>query len=777
MMDLARGHYTIVSLRDDLPARLDARTDVLYRQPGARARSAWPGRVVQWRHGAHQDVHGAGLEAAFEMTPLTRQLGARLRVRLYTDQPFIALQLGVTNHSTQPLAIESFSPLHAVPRDKGAVRLGAPARPLAFFKNGYQAWSFAGARRDDQFDVKTRLAPVTSPQTLNLLAPRSSKRGVFWGDMFTLLGNVASGVGLVAGQLTSADQFTAIGADCRLNRSALQVVCQADGVTLAPGADMTSEWIYVELADVRRDDPLANYTTAVARQMNARVPPAVQAGWCSWYYFFTQVREADFAANLDAIARLQDELPLQVIQLDDGYQSDVGDWLLINAKFPHGLAWLAEQVKMSGLTPGLWIAPFIVKPTARLESEHPEWLLQNAHGRPISSGYNWWQWTHALDTTHPGAQEYVRQVIDTAVHHWGFPYLKLDFLYAAALPARRHDPSVTRAQALRKGLELVRQTAGDETFLLGCGCPLGPGIGVFDANRIGPDVAPTWRPRVFGTGLIFGKEDTLPSARNAIRNTLARSAMHGRWWHNDPDCLLVRSESKADEIGLTEDEVYSLASVIGLSGGLVLSSDDLPALPAERRRLIAALLPPLGQSAAPLDLLENELPELYVLRVARNWGEWTIAGLFNWSDAPARRVLDVARLGLVPSSTYHVFDFWRERYYRLSGGQMAFEAVPPHAGHVLSIRPICNEPHVIATTFHITMGGEISSFKPSEGLCQATVELGRSARGHLWLGLPLARRAHAACNGQSSPITQKLPGIWSIEAQIPGRADIHVTWS
>jgi alpha-galactosidase len=468
---------------------------------------------------------------------------------------------------------------------------------------------------------------------------------------------------------------------------------------------MASEWVYIEPADLQSDDPLANYTTAVARQMNARVPTSVATGWCSWYYFFQKVREQDMLANLDAITQARAELPFEVVQLDDGFESDVGDWLSINEKFPHGLTWLAGRVKERGFTPGLWLAPFIVKPTARLESEHPEWLLKGSRGLPVSSGYNWWQWTHALDVTHPGAQDYVRQVIGTAVREWGFPYLKLDFLYAAALPGRRHDPTTTRAQALRKGLELIRETAGEETFLLGCGCPIGPGVGIFDANRIGPDVAPNWRPRAFGTEIIFGQEPGMPAARNAIRNTLVRSAMHGRWWHNDPDCLLVRSNSESeDEARLTEDEVCSLASVIGLSGGLVLSSDDLPSLPPERRRYIAALLPPFGQSAKPLDLMESELPELYVLRMQRDWGQWIVAGLFNWGDTPARRVLDLARLGLEASRHYDVFDFWNERYYRVSGGQLAFESVAPHSGHVLGVRPASDEPHVIATTFHITMG-------------------------------------------------------------------------
>jgi alpha-galactosidase len=458
-VDKARGQYTLVSVCDKIPARLEARTDIMYQTAAGGSRQAWPGQVTHWQHAPHQDVHGTGIEARFDLAPLTRHLSTQLQVRLYADQPFIALRLVAHNQCTQPVSLKSFSPLHAVPRDKGLVRIGLEARPLTWLKNGYQAWSFAGALQAHQLDIGTRLGPITRLQVFNGLTPQSRRRGVFWSEMFALLGNVPCGVGILAGQLTTADQFTAIGADCRADQSALQTICQADDVTLSPDAQMASEWIYLEFADLRSDDPLAAYTAAVGRQMKARIPSSVKSGWCSWYYFFTQVQEQDFLANLDTIARAHAELPFQVVQLDDGYQSDVGDWLSINVKFPHGLAWLAEQVKAHGLAPGLWIAPFIVKPTAQLESDHPEWLLKDRRGRPVSSGYNWWQWTHALDVSQPGAQEYVRQVIDTAVHEWGFPYLKLDFLYAAAMPGQRLDPSLTRAQALRQGLELIRQAA------------------------------------------------------------------------------------------------------------------------------------------------------------------------------------------------------------------------------------------------------------------------------------------------------------------------------
>jgi hypothetical protein len=55
-----------------------------------------------------------------------------------------------------------------------------------------------------------------------------------------------------------------------------------------------------------------------------------------------------------------------------------------------------------------------------------------------------------------------------------------------------------------------------------------------------------------------------------------------------------------------------------------------------------------------LDLLEREMPELYVLRMKREWGEWLVAGVFNWNDKPGSRVLDLKRLGLDALQPHHV---------------------------------------------------------------------------------------------------------------------------
>ena len=118
--------------------------------------------------------------------------------------------------------------------------------------------------------------------------------------------------------------------------------------------------------------------------------------------------------------------------------------------------------------------------------------------------------------------------------NFGYGYLKLDFLYAAAAEGIRHDPAITRAQTLRRGLEAIRRGAGEQTFILGCGCPLGAAVGIVDGMRIGPDVAPYWGASAGGAGE--------PGTALAIDAILARSFMHRQLWLNDPDCVMLRAK-------------------------------------------------------------------------------------------------------------------------------------------------------------------------------------------------------------------------------------------
>ena len=465
--------------------------------------------------------------------------------------------------------------------------------------------------------------------------------GRFLADDMGALVDLSTGACALAGFVSARDQLCQVRLDAR--RRALEAFSWADGVALEPGAVVRSERLLVDLAGPPLE-ALARYGDALGREMGARVPEMVTSGWCSWYRFFTAVREEDVLDNLRFLTEHRDELPVEYVQLDDGYQAGLGDWESINEKFPHGMKWLVDRIHEAGFKAGLWVAPFTVGADSALYREHPEWLIRDADGEPVLAIHNWNQRCYGLDCTHPEAQAWLEHLFRTVAEDWGFDFVKVDFIYSGALRGRRYDATQTRAQAYRRGLEIIRRAVGDR-FVLGCGGLIAPSVGLVDGHRIGPDVALWWRlppgvPVPARRKRGGWAASSFPAAENALRNILTRFWCHRRLWLNDPDCLLARDETTMltlDEVQmpatvLSLDEVRTLATAIGLSGGMVLDSDNLPAMSPERVAIVSLLLPPWGEAALPLDLFETEMPSLFQLPVARPWESWTLLGVFNWED-------------------------------------------------------------------------------------------------------------------------------------------------
>ncbi len=113
---------------------------------------------------------------------------------------------------------------------------------------------------------------------------------------------------------------------------------------LAPGGRLElPPVLFLAGSDAR--DLIERYADEVAQEMSARVPDHVPTGWCSWYYFYNKVSEADVVANLADMVR--EKHPAEYVQIDDGFQAHTGDWLTPNAKFPSGMKALADQIRDS----------------------------------------------------------------------------------------------------------------------------------------------------------------------------------------------------------------------------------------------------------------------------------------------------------------------------------------------------------------------------------------------------------------------------------------------
>jgi 2-hydroxy-3-keto-5-methylthiopentenyl-1-phosphate phosphatase len=553
-------------------------------------------------------------------------------------------------------------------------------------RQGFQSWSFAGgALLDDDGTPPFPSGPWLRGfhHVHDRLPP--DRAGWHESDGVAMVGLPAGGPSCLAGVLERGRAFGTVFA--RRDGDGLRVeVEQRLERPVAPGETIELEPIHIALGA----DPgalLEAFAEAHGRSSRARRFAPFQAGWCSWYHFFHDVTEAAFLRNLEALAAARDEVPIDLVQLDDGYQRAVGDWLETNERFPSGLARLAREVREAGFTPGLWTAPFCVVPESRVFAAHPEWLLRDEDGgwlRGLHHGM-WAKegWVHVLDPTHPEVDAHLETTFRSLVE-MGFPYLKLDFLYTASLRAVARDPRATRAERLRRGLAAVRRGAGDTAFLLGCGCPLGPAVGLVDGMRIGPDTGPHWEPLAIAR--IPGLEPTVPAGRNALRNTLARSWMHRRLWLDDPDCLLARSKDSR----LTREEVRALAVSIAVTGGMVILSDDVPGLSGDERALVrdtvalARLVDESGQ-AGTVRVLDPGAEEIATVAVARAFGDRLLA-LFNPADTKMRRSVRLDALpGGAPDAAAAPEPLLGSPPASVAGGRLEVE-LGPHGAALYRLR-------------------------------------------------------------------------------------------
>jgi alpha-galactosidase len=590
--------------------------------------------------------------------------------------------------------------------------------------------------------------------------------------MYGVLHHSTRNEGLLVGYLSQRQSFGHVDIVFKGDGVGISLQTNLDNIRLEPAHTFTTDWAYVGYFDTDHSLALRDYFDLVGLTNNARTTGRVPVGWCSWYYLFQGVTEEDIEETVEWAIQHRDDVSLDIIQIDDGFQSEVGDWLEHNTQFSHGMPQMSAQIREAGMRPGLWLAPFIAKPSAKVVENNPGWVLKNRFRLPANPGLVWNTYGRALDVTHPEVLDYVRDVVRTAVREWGFDYLKLDFLYAGALPGVRYDPGLTRAQSLYQALRLIRDEVGEEVFLVGCGCPLGSGIGIFDSMRIGPDVSPSWYPEYHGLERLLKNERGLPSARNAMISTIVRSPMHRRLWINDPDCLLLRTK----DTRLTRDELQSLATVISFSGGAILVSDPLPSLSQEKITWLSSLLPPLEGDFDILHPHSTDFP--MVLR--RNFlgiaGDWALIAIINWDDEGREISLDLGSLGLCASERYHALDFWNARYYALESNQPLRQLIPAHGVRLFSIRTRLEEPQWVGDTLHISQGSGIKTWEVTKGSLRAFLDYGRTTQGSAWLSLPGILRS-ASVNGRSVSAGMMESGIIKINIKPVQDVSLEISWS
>lgn len=291
-------------------------------------------------------------------------------------------------------------------------------------------------------------------------------------------------------------------------------------------------------------------------------------GYTSWYNYYQDINEEILLRDLGGL-----DTRFNLFQIDDGYETFVGDWLQIDkTKFPNGLSPLVEKVHKKGLMAGIWLAPFVAEEKSRLFSEHKDWFCKDKDGKYIKCGSNW-SGFYALDLEKTEVRGYIKGCLKTYAD-MGFDFFKLDFLYAAGLPEYKGK---TRCEAAQDAYSLLREALGDK-LILGCGATIINAAETFDYLRVGPDVSlkfddvfymrPMHRERI--------------STKVTLQNTVYRSFMDGLFFGNDPDVFLLRD----DNISLSKERRLALITINALFGSVMMTSDNISEYDKEKQEIL-----------------------------------------------------------------------------------------------------------------------------------------------------------------------------------------------
>jgi alpha-galactosidase len=316
-------------------------------------------------------------------------------------------------------------------------------------------------------------------------------------------------------------------------------------------------------------------------------------GFETWYNHYLDIDEGIVGRDLDALGANDNLVNLMflkkgkpvVFQIDDGWEECVGDWIPHEKKFPNGVAVLAARIEEKGLIPGIWAAPFLAMPESSLAKNHPEWLLRDDSGRPVSAGWNpgWGGDVFCLDLSLPEVEEYLAGLFDVIVNEWGFRYLKLDFLYAGMLRgtyAGRHETNAAGAgggaeasggrwEHYVRVLNRITSTKarnGKPVAWLACGAPIESTAPIMPLMRIGADTREHWEWPLLK---LIGHQGR-PSAKVNIGHTLARSLLDGTLLLNDPDVIFCRTQKTT----LADNEKFLIGLVAFMFASQILVSDD-----------------------------------------------------------------------------------------------------------------------------------------------------------------------------------------------------------
>jgi hypothetical protein len=605
------------------------------------------------------DQFGSGSQLTVTHTGLSGTPDLVCIFRLYRDQPWGDLQVKVVNTTERAITVQAIRSVHAT--DAPVISLNGPASADRILSDSYS---------EDR------------PQ-LAILDLGNGRKGMHRAVGSQLIYNRQSGQSLFLGALTSDRLLTifhlkeqAAGANSQiLSYEAVATgtteIMKEESLRHSPAAEQVSLSLPVSSGDSLSSEPLMfavgtdyhaqleQYGRVVGLLHKARVDTPTPIGWWSWTAYYFGLNQGTAITNAEWLADNLKQSGYNYFQIDEGYQFARGEYSTPDANlFPRGLGYVGDVVRLNGITFGVWTAPFEVSERAWVYQNHKDWLLHNAAGQPIHIGtvtdHN--DLLYVLDTTNPGAQDYLRQTY-TAIYNWGVRFIKMDFMDDTAVEGAYYRPNTTALEAQRIGLKIIRSTVGEDVVLDKDGSPMLNPVGIVDTGRISQD-----------TGHTFG------ASRDAASGIAARYYMNRNFFVADPDAFTVSNQTVDDQSWhggkrrLTLEEAKVSIALAAVAGGMFELGDDLPTLGASPERLSLVKntdlidIARLGRASTPTDLMtytaSDLQPSVFLLKEDNRQSILTI---FNWTEGELKRAIDLKSLGLKEAGQYQITEVFGDQ--------------------------------------------------------------------------------------------------------------------
>lgn len=638
--------------------------------------------------------------------------------KIYEDKLFISIQ--IINNANEPVFLGKCGLLDT--QNEGKFEMGDISDIRVLCRDG---WCYKNAV------AKLGEGPVF-PRLhwdKNIICKSERHRTIITGDIY----NLKTDLCLNTSFLTFDRADSVIWYSLTENGAQMEAVCNFSDYELLPNSTQKSETFRLS-ADSSYDKCMKYWADDVVKyyKPSFRTEPALGVlgeTWCSglvgdYSYQEMALRNAKAVSerlkgfNVEyfwvSISNLKDRVP--------------GNWLECEYKqINSGIDGLSKDLQKFDIKLGLWMAPFWIPDRFSTQAEEQETQLLKRDGKPIKDVLNWCRGLSAKypvgerlnfycrDGSSKDAEEYMKKVF-TEYRNAGVRYYMIDFLRDGAGelygPTSEYDSSfyyneyedrskIAGTETYRNLLKVIRETVGEDTYIVSSTGPTFANLGLVDGSRTGPDIG-EGRAAIPDYSSYPGTFNlhNIETLKTSCMNMASVYHLNGKFYHCDSfNVVTVDKPVPVSEAQIT----ISLAS---LFESPMMIGDPVFSLSEDRLRMLKKALPQnnVEETAIPLDLFSTEIgecPNIYYLPIERHWGKYGILGLLNVSDKTKSYSVDMKKLEFECDCV--LYDFWNERYLGIKNGIQNFD-VPPYSIRIIRITPYEGRPQLIGTDMHVLQG-------------------------------------------------------------------------